>query len=179
MKKYVPWLGIIAILVLIFGAMDGVSQQAQRNAANYPQIQLAEDAASELNNGAKAQVTGKVDMAHSLAPFIIVYDKQGKLVSGSGYLNDQLPTAPLGILTAANDQDYNAVTWQPAGNVRIAAITVAAKNYYVLSGRSLKEIEANERESLQISFLGGVGSLIVLTAVYLLAFRPSKHVTSK
>ncbi len=175
MRKYIPWFGIIAILVLIFGTMYGVTQQAQRSAANSPQIQLAEDAAMQLNNGAKAQVMGKVDMAHSLAPFIIIFDKHGNVVSGSGFLNGRLPQAPLGILTAANGHDYHSISWQPSAGVRIAAITVAAKDYYVLSGRSLKEVEANEQASFWFAFLGGVASLILLAGVYLSAFRIAKR----
>ena len=36
---------------------------------------------------------------------------------------------------AANKKDYHFVTWQPQANIRIAAVTAAAGNYYVLSGR--------------------------------------------
>lgn len=171
MRKHIPWLAAAAILVIIFGTTYGVVQQSQRNDANFPQIQLAEDAANELNQGAKAQVPGRVDMAHSLSPFIIVYDLQGSVVSGSGYLNGQVASAPIGILAAAKDQTYHAVTWQPQKGVRVAAITVKANNYYVLSGRSLTEVEKNEQQSLQLAMLGGFLSWLVLGVAYLLS-RP-------
>ena len=52
--------------------------------------------------------------------------------------------------------------------MRIAAITVAANNYYVLGGRSLKQVELNENASFILSFAGGMASLIVLGGVFYL-----------
>ena len=80
-----PWLGAGAILVVIFGTIYTVAHQAQRQDANYPQIQIAEDAAAALNRGVKpaALVSGKVDLGASLAPFTIIYDKSGRIVAGS------------------------------------------------------------------------------------------------
>src|SRR5665213_1473164 len=110
MRKYIPWLAAALILVIVFGSLYGVVQQSQRTEANSPQIQLAEDAATALNNGVNPTVNGHTDMAHSLSTFVIIYDLQGKVVSGSGYLNNSVPTAPDGILTAAKGHTYHAIT---------------------------------------------------------------------
>ena len=174
MQKLAPWLGAAVIIGGIFITIYTVTQQAQRRDANFPQIQIAEDSAAELNQGVKAEVPGKVDMAHSLSSFIIIYDLQGRVVSGSGYLNDTLPSVSFGVLTASKGKDYSAVTWQPNAKVRIAAVTVAAKNYYVLSGRSLTEVEKNETGTLQRTALGLLGALIVLAATYFIS-RPSRR----
>ena len=174
MQKIAPWLGAAVIIGGIFITIYTVTQQAQRHDANYPQIQIAEDSAAELDQGVKAEVPGKVDMAHSLSPFIIIYDLQGRVVSGSGYLNGALPTVPIGVLTAAKGKDYHAVTWQPSANVRIAAVTVASKYYYVLSGRSLTEVEKNETATLQRTALGLLGALTVLALTYFMS-RPKQH----
>ena len=74
MRKYVPWIVALAILWVVFGTIYGTVQQAQRNDANMPQIQLAEDAAALLNNedSVASQIAQKVDMAKSLAPFTII-----------------------------------------------------------------------------------------------------------
>ena len=156
--------------MLIFGTIEGVGQQIQRNDANMPQIQQAEDAANQLNTfnqiSALAGSPQPVNMATSLAPFIIVYNKQGMPLYGTGYLNGKLADAPLGILQNSKGEDYYSITWQPQDNVRIAAVTTTANNYYVLSGRNLKEVEANEQETLQISFLGGVLSLIAIAFIW-------------
>jgi hypothetical protein len=117
-----------------------------------------------LNEGQDPSVLakGKVDVGSSLAPFVIIYDISGHVVNGSGYLNGSVPTVPLGVLTAANSKPYNAVTWQPEGGVRIAAVSVATHHYYVLSGRSLKEVELNEQRTFQDSLLGGIAVIVVL-----------------
>ena len=167
-KRYITFLAGVGMLVVIFGVIYAAVQQAQRSAANSPQIQMAEDTAARVDKeGYNPQfstlnLTEPVDMDSSLAPFTIIYDKKGKVVSGSGYLGKKVPKAPLGILKAAQGKDYNAVTWQPQKDVRIAAVTVAAKKYYVLSGRSLTEVEKNENNTFWLAFAGGVISIIIL-----------------
>lgn len=168
MKKLIPWLGASLVVVITFGTIYAAVQQSQRRSANYPQIQIAEDAATALDKGAgpASLASGKVDIGRSLAPFIIVYDKSGKAVAGSGYLQGKIPQAPIGILAAAKGKDYSFVTWQPAGDARIAAVSVAAHNYYVLSGRSLKEVEKNENQTLQLVLLGGIASMLTLAVSF-------------
>ncbi|HVX58797.1 MAG TPA: hypothetical protein VG964_03640 [Candidatus Saccharimonadales bacterium] len=169
MKKNFKWFAAAVILFLIFGFTFLTVQQAQRNDANSPQIQMAEDAAAALNTGTKPSdlTRGHVDMAASLAPFTIIYNKTGAVVSGSGYLNGSIPTPPLGVLTASTGKEYSFVSWQPQGDVRIAAVTTTAKNYYVLSGRSLKEVEKNENKTFWFAFMGGVLSELVLAAAFI------------
>ncbi len=178
MKSSSPWLAAAAIIFIVFGTMYGVVQQVQRTDANYPQIQLAEDAAASLNQGTSpaAISSGHVAMRSSLAPFVIIYDQSGRAVGGSGYLNGHLPAAPYGILTAARGHAYRWVSWQPESDVRIAAVTVAADNYYVLSGRSLREIEINENHTLQITALGCALSLIALGTAFLASRSAKKPV---
>jgi hypothetical protein len=174
MKRHLTYIGALAILVIIFGTIYAVVQQAQRTAANDPQIQLAEDTAAILNRGVSPSnlATAHVDMAASLAPFVLFYNNDGQVVAGSGYLNGSLATPPIGVLTAAKGHNYHIVTWQPARGVRIAAVTIAAKNYYVLSGRSLKQVELNENATLLMSLIGGVAAAIVLSGVYYLTEKP-------
>lgn len=94
MKKLITVLAVIGIIVIVFGTMYGIVQQAQRNDANYPQIQMAEDTAALIGGGTDpyvASTLSPVNMKSSLAPFTIVYDKKGNVVSGSGYLNGKVP----------------------------------------------------------------------------------------
>jgi hypothetical protein len=144
-----------------------VVQQAQRADANYPQIQLAEDTAAQLKSSFNPSIPASLapaDMRSSLAPFIIIYDKKGKVVSGSGYLNGKVAKAPLSMLEASKGKDYNAETWQPQKGVRIAAVTVTSDKYYVLSGRSLKEVEKNENRTFWLAFAGFILSLLLIAA---------------
>jgi hypothetical protein len=165
MKKLIVGLCAVGILIIIFGTIYAAAQQAQRGDANYPQIQLAEDTAASLNKGdPPVNASGNVNIASSLAPFTIIYDKKGNVFLSSGYLDNKAPKAPLSMLEASKGKTYNAVTWQPQKDVRIASVTVAAKDYYVLSGRSLAEVEKNETHTLQLALVGGILSLLVLGA---------------
>ena len=180
-RKQIVYLAIVGVLVVIFGTIYTVVQQAQRSDANYPQIQMAEDMAAQIDSNKDphiASTLSPVDMQSSLAPFTIVYDQKGNVVSGSGYLGKKVPKAPLSMLEKSKGKTYNAVTWQPAGNVRIASVTVAAKDYYVLSGRSLTEVEKNENHTLQLSLIGGVLALLVVAAAVVaktVAAEPARH----
>ena len=157
MRRLISFFGTIAILIVIFGTMYAVTQRMLRTDANTPQIQLAEDTAANLNaNIAPATMTHeKVDIAKSLAPFVNIYDQSGKIIAGSGYLDGTLIAPPKGVLTASDTAAYHAVTWQPRPDTRIAAVTVHSDKYYVLSGRSLKEVEKNEDYTLFLTLAGG------------------------
>ncbi len=168
MKKILSWLIALAVLWTGFLTIYAAVQQAQRNDANSPQIQMAEDTAALLKARVPDSVLPgqKVDMATSLAPFTIIYDKKGNVVVGSGYLNGKIPKAPIGILQASSGPEYNAVTWEPADNVRIAAVTTSANDYYVLSGRNLEEVEKNENKTLEIVLFGGLFATLLVGAAY-------------
>jgi hypothetical protein len=172
-RRIAPWIGYVAILVVVFSAIQATIQQSVRNDANSPQIQIAQDMASALDDGKRPDtlVSGKVDMSKSLATFVNIYDVSGNLVIGSGYVGDQIPTAPIGILSSSSGKDYNAATWQPSDGVRVAAVTVAAEKYYVLAGRSLKEVEKNIANAFQISLAAGVISMSVLVLAFLISYR--------
>lgn len=166
MKKIIGLVAAFGVVVVMFGTIYAAVQQAQRNDANFPQIQLAEDLAAGVSKGYEPNllVYGRVDIGKSLAPFTIVYDKVGKVVVSNGYLDGKVPKPPFGVLRQAQGKEYHAVTWQPKDGVRIAAVSVASKDYYILSGRSLREVEKNENRTLQIALLGGVLSMLLLGA---------------
>jgi hypothetical protein len=86
------WLPLALAITLIYGAIYATGQQILRQSANDPQIQLAEDAARDLDQGATAAiVVGQqtADLTISLAPFIMVVDSKGTVVASSGVINDQ------------------------------------------------------------------------------------------
>ncbi|SRR6266496_4171996 len=176
MNKLSSWLGAAVIIVIAFGNIYAIVQQAQRSDANWPQIQMAEDTAAELNRSANATISADshVSMDKSLASFTIIYDKSGQVVGGTGYLGNQIPSAPIGILKASEGREYHAVTWQPKAGVRIAGVTVTANKYYVLSGRSLKEVEKNESTTFRLTLLSAFASLVILAGMFVLSQSSSK-----
>jgi hypothetical protein len=158
----------LAILVVLFGTVYVVAQQVQRSAGNDPQIQLAAELAARLNSGERPSVASgaPVDLRRSLAPFEIVYDTAGRALAGTGRLDGRIPVVPVGVLRATDDRPYHAVTWEPAAGIRIAAVTVAARGYFVLAGRSLAIVEADEQRSLLLSIFGGVAAAAILTGSF-------------
>ncbi len=141
------WLPLALVITAMCGLVYLVAQQTLRIGANDPQIQIAEDAANALARGASAQAvlpTNPVDVASSLAPFVVILNASKEPMATSGLLHGQTPTLPAGVLDAAKAQIENRVTWQPEPGVRIALVVVSyagANPGFVVAGRSLREIE--------------------------------------
>jgi len=158
------WLPFAVVITAFCALAYAAVQQALRQGLNDPQIQLSEDAAYALNNGATtdSMISGsKVEMSHSLAPFIDIYDLNGKAVAGSGLLSGQLPDYPRGALDSAKQTGENRVTWQPDADVRIASVVVPYNNGFVVAGRNMREVE--QRES-QTELLAGITWILALAA---------------
>lgn len=143
-SNHVAWLIAVAVMTLCMGALYVTIRQALRYGANEPQRSMATDAAYVIEHGGKPVEWGdsRVDMDLSTAPFIIIYDHSGNIVSGNGYLDGTVPKVPIGVLDHAAKNGDNAVTWAPRKDVRIASVTVPAGEYFVLSGRSLAVVDS-------------------------------------
>jgi hypothetical protein len=147
-------------------------QQALRSGANDPQFQLAQDAAAQLDAGtAPAAVAGGdiVDVASSLAPFVVVFDANGKILATNATLDGGQPAPPRGVLDAARPGSPNAVTWQPRAGVRIATVTATWKGGTVLSGRSLARVEDREQNAELIAGAAWLAAMLALAAAALVA----------
>lgn len=159
------WL-VAALLGTAFcGLVYLVVQQNLRQEANNPQIQLAEDIASALENGRN---TGSlvpqdmVDLKSSLGVFVIQFDDQGKQTSSSAVLGGQSPVLPAGVLNYVRKHGEDRITWQPEPGVRIAAVISGykgVKSGFVLAGRSLRE---TERRIGQIGLICGIAWIATL-----------------
>ncbi len=161
------WLPFAVVITAFCALAYATVQQSLRQNANDPQIQMAEDIAYALNNGATADsVISKqsVEMSRSLAPFMDIYDSSGKPLAGSGTLDGQLPDYPTGALDSAKASGENRVTWQPNADVRIASVVVPYENGFVMAGRNMREVE--QRES-QTEIFAGLAWLLTLIATFI------------
>lgn len=145
------WIPTAFIITALTGLVYISVQQTLRQSANDPQIQMAEDATALLNRGDALSFVvpqQKIDLAASLAPYVIVYNEQGSPLASSGYLNDSIPVPPIGVLTHSIGEKDNRVTWQPQLGVRQAVVVTHFSNTsqsgFVLAGRSLREVEKRE-----------------------------------
>jgi len=166
-------------------ALYAIPQHVLRSGANDPQIQLATDASARLEAGtalAEAVPTGDVDMARSLAPFVIAYDDQGRPLASQAKLNGGVPIPPSGVFDYVRQHGEERVSWQPilgtTRGVRIAAVVErvsGAHPGFVLAGRSLREVEVREgwvRIMAGLTWLGMLALIAIGTLVYGRLTRP-------
>lgn len=162
------FLPLAVLATLACGLVYIEVQQELRSGANDPQFQLAQDAAVRLDAGvapgAVVSAVETVDPASSLAPFVIVFDSNHAVLATDATLDGGSPTPPPGVLDAARPGSPSAVTWQPRTGVRIAAVTVAWKGGFVLSGRSLQRVEVQEWNA---ELIAGAAWLAMLAALAL------------
>ncbi len=162
------WLPFAVVTCAFSGLAYTTVQQSERQAANDPQIQMAEDAAAALNGGATVDSVipkMQVEMSTSLAPFVVLYDNDGKPAAGSGLLNGQMPDYPKGALDSAKGSGENRVTWQPTATVRIASVVVPYHEGFVMAGRNMREVEIRESQTGMFAGLAGLLALIVTFVV--------------
>jgi len=188
-RTFLYWLSLAFCLTVLAGLVYVTVQQNFRQGANDPQIQMAEDAAIQLQDGAQAQTVvggGKVDMSRSLAPFLIVYDATGHVLASSAQLNGAVPDMPPGVFDSVRASGEDRLTWQPQEGVREAAIvTQFGGNHpgFVLAGRSLREVEDRESQLTQLVGLalivGIVGSFVLCLAALWLSDRLLRRPGSK
>jgi hypothetical protein len=161
------WLPVAATVVVLSGLVYAAVQQALRQGANDPQIQMAHDAADALARGSAARdviPSASVDVARSLAPFVIVFDDAGRAVASSGLLHGRVPVPPGGVLASSRAGEDHRVTWQPEPGVRVAAVVVrceGASPGFVVAGRSLLEFERRESHT---AFFAGAAFIAALVA---------------
>jgi hypothetical protein len=154
------WLLMAIIITGCSGLIYAVGQQDLRQSADDPQIQMAEDAAAKLAGGQQVQSivpTEKVDIAKSLAPYIIVFDATGKPIASSAQLDGQTPTIPPGVFDYVRQHGEDRITWQPQPGVRSAVVVTQFQGPnpgFVLAGRSLREVEIREDNILHIVEIG-------------------------
>lgn len=164
-KEFAFYALFILLSTLVFGTIYTVAQQNIRTSANDPQIQIAEDMAEALNNG--SDTTGifpvtKIDIAKSLAPFVIIFDTNGKTVMSSGFLDGKIPVPPNGVFTYTSQVGEDRITWQPAQAIRIAAVITKYNGGFVLAGRSLREIEKREDQVFYFAGFAWLASIALL-----------------
>ena len=117
MKKVWFYWVLWAVIITIFsGLVYAAVQQNYRQNGNDPQIEIAEDTASALAQGAQLQdviPNGNVDAAKSLAPFAIITDSSGKVLASDVVVNSSIETIPSGAYSTAKSKGENRITWQP------------------------------------------------------------------
>jgi hypothetical protein len=163
------WLPLAVAITCLSGLIYLSVQQNLRTNANDPQIQIAEDIANQLVGGQSPQAfipSTIVDLSKSMATYIMLFDKDGKLVGSSVTLNGKTPVMPQGVFLSSKKSPTSETrfTWQPEKGVRSAVVMDYYKGStpgYVLIGRSIKEVEVRETQQEYIVFLGWAATMII------------------
>ena len=165
-----------AIFTVLIVSLYVTVQQVYRSSANDPQVQLARDAAAQLEKGHMPAITDSIDIANSLAPFIVVYNAAGRPVQSSGYLEGRLPQLPKGVLDYTHMHGEDWITWQPRTGVRMAMVvkkTASAATPFVAAGRSLLEVENREASLTKTLFIAWVAGIVILGINWVILFKPA------
>ena len=124
-------------------------QQSLRLSLNMPQLQIAQDAANQLSQGASPSTvlssTQLIDESKSLAPFMTIVDKNINVIATTGKIGDVTPLPPPSSFPDSIKRGNTWFTWQhDNNNVRDAAVIVpygGANPGYVLVARSMNQTE--------------------------------------
>ncbi len=181
------FLTVTAASTLLCGLLYVTAQQLLRHSANDPQVQMAEDAAAALARGEtpeplrnRGAAAGQIDMARSLAPYLIDFDDALRPLASTVQLDGHIPVPPAGVFASAKARGENRLTWQPRRGVRSAVVVVPYAGLhpgYVLAGRSLRETERRVDQLGQLLRAGWAGLMVALLGfsvlLHLLAPAPT------
>lgn len=163
------WLGIAFAATCLAGTAYGLAQQGERTAADDPQIQIAEDAARRLEAGAQpaTEVPGsRVEIGQSLATWLMIYGRDGRLLASSADLDGAPVDYPVSALRTVAAGGQKHLTWAPRPSVRQATVIAGYGGGWVVAGRSLRAIEQRTATMLALALTGWtvalVGSALIL-----------------
>jgi hypothetical protein len=158
------WLPLAVVATVLAGSAFAIGQQLLRTGANDPQVQLAEDAAAQLQSGAAPTDVippSATEISSSLASWVLVYGPDRKQLAGSARLDGKVVDYPASVFdNAPSGGRRDEVTWQPRPGVRAATVVVGFKGGWVVAGRSLRLVEEREDAVGQLAIAGWLAALV-------------------
>ncbi len=179
-ETFINWFPLAIVIVIFSGLVYGAVQQSYRQAANDPQIQIAQDLVTAIGQGQPVdQIVppqGTTELSNTLSPFVLIYSASSTIIGSSAVLDGKVPSFPASVLERVKMHGEQRLTWQPRQGVREAVVVTqftskqpGFESGYIVAGRSLKEVEVREKQLCLMTALAGVISL-VLTFLALLYF---------
>ena len=172
LKFFKIWLPLAVVIVSMCGLVYLTVQQVLRKGANDPQIQLSEDFAASLTSSKVPSgefPAQQVEISTSLAPFVMIFDDNGKVLVSNALLDGKTPQYPVGVFDYVRQHGQDRVTWQPREGVRQAAVVTRysgpAGSGFVVAGRSLREVEERSTFFLQVCAIACILTLVATAAV--------------
>ncbi|MFF2318211.1 hypothetical protein ACFVTE_18325 [Arthrobacter sp. NPDC058097] len=164
MRRTVGWLTAALVMTLVFGTVYVALQQLGRSAAN----EASEAAlATQVQLPQPTPAPGpRLELTPDSGVFVIVYGADDRPEPGTVTLDGSLPVVPGGVLDAARTSGFNAVTWQPAPELRMAIVARPSAGKVVVAGQSLTPYEDRDTRTMIILALGWICSIFVVAAGY-------------
>jgi hypothetical protein len=164
------------IVTLLCGLIYTSVQQSHRSAANDPQLQMARDIANSLNNNRSPNRlfadSIPIDISKTLAPFVVLYNKNGEPVQSTGLLDGNFPKLPNGVFDFSRKNQEDVITWQPRRGIRMAMVVeyVQSPNIsFVAVGRSLLEVENRVQNLTFMVFIAWIICIGIVVLHWLIA----------
>ena len=121
-----------------------MTQQSIRLGANEEPMRLATDTKLKLDGGQNVSAvisSDKVNINESLSAFVMIYDKNKKLIATSGMMGSAEPSYPSGVFDVVAKKGEDRVTWQTADKHRFASVAIKYNDGYIVAAKSLVESE--------------------------------------
>lgn len=163
-------ISIFIILVIIFStifvSICYAARGVLRQQANDPQVEVTDQVANIIRQGAPLDVivsgAEQVDLANSSALFVMIYDKDKNLVGSSAVLDGQPLALPADALDKAKNFNDYRFDWQVSEYVKVAAIVKAVdETGYVVAAKSLAEYDRRADDLSQPLWIGWVISVLL------------------
>lgn len=178
------WLAVVGSATLMLGAAYGMVQQSTRLAANEAPLAAIQSAKTQIEKGAapeSAVPNANINIRTNDNLFIIVTDRDAKLLAGSAYLDDRVPLPPKSVFEDTKARGLDKVTWEPAQGIRLAIVastykTAAGVEGFVIAGQSLRPIQDRIKTSGLVAAAAWLASIAWATLVLLLPVNSRKPI---
>jgi len=171
------WLAIVGSATILIGTMYATAQTITRLSANDLARQTADITRENIEKPHLLEgilPNYNVDLKKDNSVFVIIMDKNGKVLTSNAFLDgNNTITPPKGVLAHSANVGHDAVTWQPASGVRIASYTEPYKNGFITAGQSLKTYEQRVNVYTALAFVAWLGT-ITWTTLTLWVWKPRR-----
>lgn len=165
--KILQHLSAMLIVTIIIGVIYASVQHTWRANANDPQTALLYTMRDRIQQGKPIDFvfSDSVDLGSSLSPFLVTYNGNGDPLRSNGFIDQNLPRLPKGVLDFARTHGEHWVTWQPRTGIRMAMGILnvqAGAVQFIAAGRSLAQVEQRVSRLEKILLAGWLACICII-----------------
>lgn len=165
---FVKLKNVILVELVIVGMCIMVYSSAQylsRSTVNETLVEIVDTIVKDLKASPTALTqtdlsSTAIDPSQTLSPFYMVFDANKALLASTANFGGLELVPPESVFENARNSEDTRVTWQPVDNLRVAIVVAYYKGDvnegFVLTGKSLKEQEKQQKQLAVIAIAGAV-----------------------